>query len=207
MLDGELSSPFVDGGDDDGEKLTREGKAKVAGRTPIIVLTGLALLCDYCTLTSIIPIIPLVLTEMDDNTYIFVLFASKSMVQIVANLVAGIIVDGGNPPLVFALSLTVLMFLKGGPFGFSTESIGLTFGVQALCYLLFTPVFGILSDKHMKTSLVAFGICAVGVGMGIMFTWNELWSVIVGLGLVGMGIAAADTPSMPLLTMLGPPDR
>ena len=99
------------------------------------------------------------------------------------------------------------LFLEREPFNFNNESIGLTFGVQALCYLLFTPVFGILSDKHMKTPLMALGVACVAGGMGIMFVFKELWSVVLGLGMVGMGIAAADTPSMPLLTVLVPPER
>ena len=83
----------------------------------------------------------------------------------------------------------------------------MTFGVQALCYLLFTPVFGVLSDKQMKTPLMAVGVVCVAGGMGVMFVFKELWSVALGLGMVGMGIAAADTPSMPLLTVLVPPER
>jgi MFS family permease len=81
-------------------------------------LTLLALFCDYCTLTAIIPIVPLTLPDSIDNSYIFLLFSSKALFQLIANPFVGRLVDrkakesdccSVDPPMIFIASLLVLI--------------------------------------------------------------------------------------------------
>jgi len=54
---------------------------------------------------------------------------------------------------------------------------------------------------------MVFGLLIVASGMAIMLITENIYVVTAGLALIGMGIAACDTPSMPLLTLLVPPER
>jgi len=89
-----------------------------SGHWAIPVLTLFALLADYLTLTAVIPIVPLIFRERIPNPAIFLLFSSKSLVQILANPVIGHQVDRKNgclsPPGIFLSSLTVLIMATFG---------------------------------------------------------------------------------------------
>lgn len=129
------------------------------------------------------------------------------------------------------------LFLAAEPFGFDEGQVGLTFGVMSLSYLVFTPVFGFLSDKRTKTPFMVAGLFCIAAGNAVVLTtdlyvWvggeggggkggrgssarrlltprapRRYWLLVVGLALIGVGIAGCDTPSMPLLTLLVPPER
>jgi len=99
------------------------------------------------------------------------------------------------------------LFLVEPPFEYETGKIGLVFGVQALAYLFCTPLFGFLSDRRLKTPFMIFGLFCVAGGMSVLLLTRELYVIVIGLVAIGVGIAACDTPSMPLLTLLVPPER
>lgn len=65
---------------------------KEKDKSTIVLITLVGLFVDYGTLSAIIPIAPLVLNTIP-QTYIFVLFSSKSVAQILFNPIAGHYVD------------------------------------------------------------------------------------------------------------------
>ena len=99
------------------------------------------------------------------------------------------------------------LYMSSPPFNYGHLQVGLVFGVQALGYLIFTPVFGYLSDTMLKTPIMIFGLASVASGMAILLLTETLWVIITGLALIGIGVAGCDAPSMPLLTLLVPPSR
>ncbi|GMI14728.1 hypothetical protein TrVE_jg3779 [Triparma verrucosa] len=105
-----------------------------------------------------------------------------------------------------AISEPMVPLFLNNVFGYGEGKVGLVFGIQALAYLLGTPVFGYLSDVVCKSTLIIFGLAMQAGGMFMLFSGGEeLWVICVALGLLGVGISAVDTPSMPLLTFLVPP--
>jgi MFS family permease len=92
-------------------------KRSLGLRVVVVVVVTLALLCDFLLLTVIIPILPTALMGTDDSL-IFLLFASKAAVQILANAPIGMLVDKVGPkiPLLCAsvgLMLSTAVFVVG----------------------------------------------------------------------------------------------
>lgn len=105
-----------------------------------------------------------------------------------------------------AISEPMVPLFLSNNFGYDEGKVGLIFGIQALAYLLGTPVFGYLSDVVCKSTLIIFGLAMQALGMFMLFSnADEIWTICVALALLGVGISAVDTPSMPLLTFLVPP--
>ena len=92
-------------------------KKRLGLRVAVVSCVTMALLCDFLLLTVIIPIIPTALAGTDDSL-IFLLFASKAAVQILANAPIGMLVDKVGPkiPLLCAsvgVLLSTAVFVLG----------------------------------------------------------------------------------------------
>ena len=83
-----------------------------ASRRYLSLSVLLALFADYFTLSCIVPIVPLVLSTLDP-TNVFLLFGSKSCVQILINPIAGYYTDKINAKSVFRAGLVLLMASTG----------------------------------------------------------------------------------------------
>ena len=148
-------------------------------RAPIVFFTLSALFCDYMTLTSIIPILPVILTDTDP-TLLFLLFASKSLVQVFANPLVGRLVDSEKIALTSAFSTSLFVLI--------VSTLGFAYGVTE-------RDFTILLSSRAVQGLASAGIITSGMATITLTTPANKHGEKLGTAQVGIALGV----------LLGPP--
>lgn len=97
----------------------------------------------------------------------------------------------------FAVLFGVPMLLVAR-LGYSVGTAGGVLFVLPLTMVLVGPPLGVLADRHGVRRLLAAGsLLLIGAGLLLALgsAWRELWVVVVGLVVLGAGVAAIQSPS------------
>lgn len=192
------------------------------------LVVALALLTDYLLLSMPIPIMPLELSCQDGSladdgdcvgdNWIFALFASKALFQIVANPVMGWLVDRKGPLVPLRISLVLMsistagfavgLWLNHGRASTAHVVFPLLFAarsVQGLCSGgVMTAGMAIVNQVHPESERgTAAGVVMSGVALGVLAgpifagVISELWTswgaflIVAALILVGAALQTA----------------
>ena len=112
------------------------------------------------------------------------------------------------------------LWLGNGPLQYESGVQGLIFGAATVSYFIMTPIAGSCADKRTRrVPQLMVGLCVNA--LGLLFLGAAPWAatlanqddktqiamhsvpvIIVGLALIGFGLALIDTPSLPLLSAM-----
>ena len=184
------------------------GRRPLSNTVPIVfVVFGLFL--DYFTLTSIIPIVPSILSSSSVSpSLIFLLFSSKSLFQILANPAAGRLVDKhpDDPSRLFVPSL-LLLSLSSFLFALGCSSTLLPSIVNALSSKLGGPAslmsdLGAMSGQYplLLVARSLQGVSSSGVLTSGLTFITSLTPASHRGGSLGVAMSG-----IPLGVLLGPP--
>ena len=162
----------------------------------ITLMYGLSLLPEILgflmTIAGLIGIIIFYLVEKRTESPVLNvdLFKNKSFTF---NNIAALINYNSGVPIVFLLSL-YLQVVKG----LSPQNSGLILAVQPIMMALFSPFAGRLSDKFRAEYVAAAGMAFTTLGLAGFSFLNpetELWLIVLGLVIIGLGFALFSSPN------------
>jgi MFS family permease len=82
---------------------------------------------------------------------------------------------------------------------YSRSTIGFLFGIQGVFYVLIQPLVGIWSDRVGRVIPMILGLIISAVILPLPFHFSGLPAWILLFSLLGIGVATAYTPSIPLI--------
>ena len=81
--------------------------------------------------------------------------------------------------------------------------VGILFMIMAVCYIVTSPIAGIISDKYSSKGTMVFGNLMIGISYAILgpapclnIGQATMKSVIISMVILGVGLSAAIVPSM-----------
>lgn len=93
----------------------------------------------------------------------------------------------------FGMIIPILPFLVE-KFGASGSAVGLLMSIYGLMQLIFSPIWGALSDRYGRRVILLIGILGNTLAMAFMGLSTELWMLFVSRALAGM-LASATIPT------------
>jgi DHA1 family multidrug resistance protein-like MFS transporter len=93
----------------------------------------------------------------------------------------------------FGMVIPVIPFLVE-EFGASGQELGMLMAIYALMQLIFSPVWGELSDRFGRRPIMLFGLLGNGLSMLFMGLANSIWMLFAARALAGL-LASATLPT------------